>query len=72
MPMSEATGSNQSEASNIVDPEIEKAIQKIKQPPSIDNAMRELDPEELLGNPAVAPEMFDQVTDLRDDLKRDE
>ncbi len=69
--MSEET-SNQAEGSNIVDPELEEAIQRIKQPPSIDNAMRELDPEELLGNPAVAPEMLDQMTDLRDDLRRDE
>ena len=69
--MSEAT-SNQVEGSNIVDPELEEAIQRIKQPPAIDDAMRELNPEELLGNPAVAPEMLDQMTDLRDDLKRDE
>ena len=69
--MSEETNSNQVEASDVVDPEVEEAIQRIKQPPAIDDAMRELDPEELLGNPAVAPEMLDQMTDLRDDLKRD-
>lgn len=51
--------------------ELEEAIERIKQPPAIDDVMRTLSPEELLSNPAVAPQMLDEASDLRDDLKRD-
>lgn len=50
---------------------LEEAIERIKQPPAIDDVMRELSPEELMANPAVAPQMLDEASDLRDDLKRD-
>lgn len=51
--------------------ELEEAIERIKQPPAIDDVMRTLSPEELMSNPAMAPQMLDQSSDLRDDLKRD-
>ena len=51
--------------------QLEEAIERIKQPPAIDDVMRELSPEELMSNPAVAPQMLDEASDLRDDLKRD-
>ena len=50
---------------------IEEAIERIKHPPAIDDVMRELSPDELLSNPAVAPQGLDEASDLRDDLKRD-
>jgi hypothetical protein len=71
MLMSEEAAS-QKEANNPEDPGLEEAIERIKNPPAIDDALRELDPQELLGNPAVVPEMLGQMTDLRDDLRRDE
>lgn len=40
-----------------VPPEI---LEKIKNPPSIDNAMRELSPEELASNPGVVPQNIDE------------
>lgn len=49
---------------------LEEAIEKIKHPSAIDDVMRELPPEELKGNPSVAPEMLDQPSDSRDDLQR--
>ena len=63
--MSSETASGQEELD-------EETLDKIKHPPAIDNAMRELSPEELLGNQAMAPQMIDDQRDLRDDLKRDE
>lgn len=51
--------------------ELQEAIERIKQPPAIDDVIRELSPEELMSNPAVAPQMLDEASDLRDDLKRD-
>ena len=35
-------------------------LDKIKHPARIDDAMRELPPEELRSNPAVSPEMLDE------------
>ncbi len=74
--MSGETDSSQEETMNEqvdpVTPEVEAAIQKIKQPPAIDDVLMELDPEELLSNPAVAPEMLNEGEGLRDDLRRDD
>lgn len=61
----EPSSKNDSEA---LDPEV---LDRIKHPPAIDDAMRELDPEERLENPAVAPQTLDEPRDLRDDLYRD-
>lgn len=72
--MSGETDSNKEKTMNEqVDTEalrLEEAIEKIKQPSAIDDVMSELPPEELKGNPSVAPEMLDQPSDLRDDLQR--
>lgn len=46
-------------------------LDRIKHPPAIDDAMRELSPEELMANPAIAPQMLQEPSDLRDDRKRD-
>ncbi len=63
--------SNQEEINNEQDAIAPEVLDRIKHPPAIDDAMRELSPQELLGNPAMAPQMLDQASDLRDDLKRD-
>ncbi len=74
--MSGETGSNKENNINEqVDPEAQRlreVIEKIKQPPAMDDVLMSQDPEELLSNPAVAPETLDEARDLRDDLKRDE
>lgn len=44
--------------------EIQTEIEKIKQPPAIDDAIKQLSPEEQLGNQAVAPEMIQEPNDL--------
>ena len=65
---------NQAEKTNpesdpqALDPEI---LDRIKHPPAIDDVLRELPPDELLGNPGVVPEMLNEGDNLRDDLKRD-
>ena len=72
--MSSETSGKKETQNKQVDPESEldaETLDKIKHPPSIDNAMRELSPEELLGNQAMAPQMIDDRGDSRDDLKRD-
>ncbi len=51
-----------------IDPAV---LDRIKHPPAIQDAMRELNPEELVSNPAVAPEMLQEGSDLRHDLKGD-
>jgi len=72
--MSSETVPNQAEKTNpegdpaALAPEI---LDRIKHPPAIQDAMRELSPEEQLANPAVAPEMLQEGSDLRDDLRRD-
>jgi hypothetical protein len=70
--MSAEKASNQEETKNeqadAIAPEV---LDRIKHPPAIDDAMRELSPEELMGNPAVVPEMLNEADSLRDDLKRD-
>jgi hypothetical protein len=53
-------------------PEVAEAIEKIKQPPSINEMLMQGNPEELISNPAVVPEMLNESTDLRGDLRRDE
>ncbi len=55
-----------------VTPEVEAAIARIKQPPAMNDVLMELDPEERINNPAVAPEMLNETGDLRDDLRRDD
>ncbi|MFE1746783.1 hypothetical protein [Coleofasciculus sp. H7-2] len=59
------------EQEQAVDPEVKEAIAKIKQPPSINETLMNLEPEELKNNPAVSPQMYNEGEDLRDDLKRD-
>lgn len=68
--MSGETASNQTndEQADAIAPEV---LDKIKHPPAIDDAMRQLSPQELLSNPAMAPQMIDEASDLRDDLRRD-
>lgn len=72
--MSSETVPNQAEKMNpesdpgALDPEI---LDRIKHPPAIDQAMRELDPQELMSNPTMVPEMLQEGADLRDDLRKD-
>lgn len=70
--MSGETASNQEqtndEQTDAIAPEV---LDKIKHPPAIDDAMRQLSPQELLSNPAMAPQMIDEASDSRDDLRRD-
>lgn len=51
-----------------LDPEV---LDRIKHPPAIDDVMRQLDPEERVSNPAMAPQMLQEPSDLRDDVHRD-
>ena len=71
--MSSETAPNQADKYEQVDitPELEEKIQRIKQPPDIDDALMELSPEERLSNPAVAPEMLNEGEGLREDLRSD-
>lgn len=62
---------NQYEEVDPLTPEVKEAIEKIKHPPAIDDAMMALDPAELLSNPAMAPQMLNEGEGLRDDLSRD-
>ena len=71
--MSSETVPNQAEknnpdASEPIDPKI---LDRIKHPPAIDDVMRDLPPDEIMGNPAIVPEMLNEGDGLRDDLKRD-
>lgn len=70
--MSGETASNQEqtndEQTDAIAPEV---LDKIKHPPAIDDAMRQLSPQELLSNPVMAPQMIDEASDSRDDLRRD-
>ena len=70
--MSGETASNQEqtndEQTDAIAPEV---LDRIKHPPAIDDAMRQLSPQELLSNPAMAPQMIDEASDSRDDLRRD-
>ncbi|MBD2083906.1 hypothetical protein NDI49_12420 [Trichocoleus sp. ST-U3] len=59
------------EQQEALDPEVKEAIAKIKQPPSINETLLNVEPGELKNNPAVAPQMYNEGEDLRDDLKRD-
>ncbi|MEW5857659.1 MAG: hypothetical protein AB1861_09800 [Cyanobacteriota bacterium] len=45
------------EQEEALDPEVKEAIAKIKQPPSINETLMQEDPEELVNNPAVTPQM---------------
>lgn len=55
------------------DTELDPAVlDRIKHPPAIDDVMNELSPEELMGNPAVVPQTYNEPGDLRDDMRRDE
>lgn len=65
-----------SEVSSQEEPEHEaelspEVLDKIKHPPAIDDVMMELSPQELVSNPAMAPQMIEEPSDLRDDVKRD-
>lgn len=51
-----------------LDPEV---LDRIKHPPAIDDVIRDLDPDELLSNPAMAPQMLQEPSDLRDDVHRE-
>ena len=74
--MSDETDSNQENNMNEqVDTEakrLREAIARIKQPPAIDQVLSEQSPQELVNNPTVAPERFDEAGDLRDDLRRED
>ena len=59
------------EPEEALDPEVKEAIAKIKQPPSINETLLNAEAGELKNNPAVAPRMYNEGEDLRDDLKRD-
>ena len=49
-----------------------EVLDRIKHPPAIEDAMMELSPSERASNPAVAPQMYEESGNDRDDLKRDE
>ena len=49
-----------------------EVLDRIKHPPAIEDAMMELSPSEHASNSAVAPQMYDEPGNVRDDLKRDE
>lgn len=66
--ISDKQGTNQPSEAEALD--IQTEIEKIKQPPAIDDAIKQLSPEERRGNQAVAPEMIQEPNDLRDDLQR--
>jgi len=68
----EADQETQNESVDTSTPELAEAIEKIKQPPSIDQTLREQSKEELLSNPVAVPEMISEPGDLRGDLKRSE
>ena len=73
--MSAEAGSNKEDNMNEDDTEAQRlreVIEKIKQPPAMDDVLMSQEPAELLSNPAVAPEALDDAGDLRDDLKRDD
>jgi len=65
----QVSGQEPKDDTEALDPEV---LDRIKHPPAIDDAMRELSPEELLANPAMAPQMLQEPSDLRDDRKRDD
>ncbi len=48
-----------------------EVLDRIKHPPSIHDAMKELSPEELRGNQAVSPEMLDEPSDEMIGFTRD-
>lgn len=49
-----------------------EVLDRIKHPPAIEDAMMELSPSERASNSAVAPQMYEESGNDRDDLKRDE
>ncbi|MBD2773444.1 hypothetical protein [Iningainema tapete] len=63
---SKETTPNQAEKTN---PEADasqlspEVLDMIKHPPSIDDVMRDLPPEEVRNNPAIVPEMLDEPSD---------
>ncbi len=73
--MSGETVSNKSETSNeqvdTAEQRLKEAIERIKQPPSIDETIRELKPDEIMSNPTVVPEMLNEPGNLRGDLSRE-
>ncbi|MBW4577606.1 MAG: hypothetical protein KME08_20420 [Aphanothece sp. CMT-3BRIN-NPC111] len=54
------------------DPALVEAMEKIKHPLSINETLMAQSKDELTSNPVVVPEMLNESTDLRGDLKRDE
>lgn len=66
-PRSQAEKEHENEDTELTPEELDR----IKHPPAIDDVMDELSPEELLSNPAVAPQTYNEPGDLRDDRKRD-
>lgn len=49
-----------------------EVLDRIKHPPAIEDSLMELSPAERASNSVVAPQMYDEPGDVRDDLKRDE
>lgn len=58
--MNPEAADNQSQAEPKREEVAPEILEKIKNPPSIDNAMRELSPAELASNPGVVPQNIDE------------
>ncbi|MBD1920084.1 hypothetical protein H6F77_02995 [Microcoleus sp. FACHB-831] len=73
--MNEETASKDATQNEEIDPATAKRLEvfkeNIKHPPAMIDTLEELSPAELLSNPAVAPEMVDDMRDIRGDLTRD-
>ena len=58
-----------------VDPEaqqrLNEEIERIKQPPAINETLKEETAAERVSNPTLVPEMLGDMRDLRGDLERD-
>ncbi|HEY9873170.1 MAG TPA: hypothetical protein V6D12_07025 [Candidatus Obscuribacterales bacterium] len=54
------------------DAALAEAIEKIKNPPSINETLMAQSKDERMSNPVLVPEMLNEGEDLRGDLKRDE
>jgi hypothetical protein len=55
MSAEESKEENTNQSDETLEPEVEAAIAKIKQPPSINETLMQQDPDELVNNPAVTP-----------------
>jgi hypothetical protein len=72
--MNSETGSSEETKNEQVDSETQRlneVIQRIKQPPAINEVLKDLPPEEVVSNPVISPEMLQDRGDIRHDLTRD-